>query len=244
MENGEDPLLVKYLISSFEFEKLKYFEAKCAELSKEIEKLKLEKLQTGKGECVVIPPNHDSIETPVMKKLQTSEPLINYSVPLQKSDENDEFDESALLHLVPFDHKASALALLKKLDDHVAELTWNSSGTVYLNQISIPNSNFFLIFPHLFQHSLPKKRICGLLEVRNKLISMGLSKYFLLNPIKESLMSTEISDDPKTKLNEESNDLTGGSSAAHNVVEEKDLAKDSKMPNNWWYIGKRSIFYV
>jgi hypothetical protein len=53
MESDEDPLLVKFLISSLEFEKLKYYETKYHELTKEVENLKSQKTQLGLGNFVV-----------------------------------------------------------------------------------------------------------------------------------------------------------------------------------------------
>lgn len=242
MESAEDPLLVKYLISSLEFNRFQYFEAKCEELSKELENLKLQQSQqTGTGEYVIVPPNEDTIETPVLKKVSdTSKPLIHYSSPLKKNDENDEFDEAALLHLVPCEYKQNASTLLEKLKDRGAELTWNSSGTVYLDQISIPNTNFFLIFPHLFQKTFPKKAINGLVEVRKKLLSMGLSKYFILDHFKE-LIPTEDSTPSLKALGSGAEEVSDNNQKelAEGFMDQTTLSEKSE---NWWFIGKKLIY--
>lgn len=183
MESDDDPLLVKYLISSLEFEKLKYYEAKCHELTVEIEKLKQNNSdQVGGGNYVVKSGLFNSLQTPMLiEKQETEKPLINYSVPIIKNDANDGFDECALLHLVPQEHQLKAKSLLQEIDSRGSELTWNSSGVVFIDRISIPNSNFFIIYPHLFQKAFPKREIPGLKEVINKLKIMGLSHFIGLN---------------------------------------------------------------
>jgi hypothetical protein len=180
MESDEDPLLTKFLISSLEFEKLKYYETKYPELTLLVEKLKLENSQiqqVGSGNFVILSNALDQLETPVLQEHPNSDkPLINYSVPIIKNDDNDNFDESALLHLIPEKDKFNAKCLLSKLETRGSELTWNSSGVVFIDNISIPNSNVFMIYPHLFQKCLPKREISGLKEVIQKLDDMGLKK--------------------------------------------------------------------
>lgn len=183
MESDEDPLLVKFLISSLEFEKLKYYESKCKELTAELDNLKTQKLeQIGGGNYVVQPSAFDSLQTPVLKEVIEDKPLINYSVSITKNDDNDKFDDSALLHLVNENQQFNAKCLLNKIDDRGSELTWNSSGVVFIDKISIPNSNFFTIFPHLFLKTLPSKEITGMKEVIEKLKLMGLQHYICLKP--------------------------------------------------------------
>ena len=183
MESDDDPLLVKFLISSLEFEKLKYFETKCSELSAELEKLKLHNSeQLGGGNYVVESNSTDSLKTATLKEVNDGQkPLINYSVPLSKNIDYDHYDESALLHLVPQKDQFSANFLLQKIDDRGSELTWNSSGTVFIDKVSIPNSNMFYIYPYLFKKSMPKLKIAGLKEVVKKLEIMGLSQFIALN---------------------------------------------------------------
>jgi hypothetical protein len=85
MESDEDPLLVKFLITSLEFEKLKYYESKYHALTKEVENLKSQITHLGLGNFVVVQNNSDQIETRPLKEVEsTAKPLINYSVPLKK----------------------------------------------------------------------------------------------------------------------------------------------------------------
>ncbi len=230
MESEEDPLIVKYLVSSLEYDKLKYFETKCAELTKEIEQLKLSMSeQIGSGECVVILDDNNEIAKPLLKTVDNTEnKAINYSDIIKKNDDNDQFDESALLHLVPDDCKRNAKLLLTKLNDRGTELTWNSSGLVYIDQTSIPNSNFFLIFPHLFQKCFPNAKIDGLLEVKNKLIFMGLFDLVKLQDTSDVIGGSAMSIENLVSRSE------------HNAEIEETMLEDS-FP--WYYIGTvRKLF--
>jgi hypothetical protein len=195
MESDEDPLLTKFLISSLEFEKLKYYETKYRELTLLVEKLKLENSQfqqVGSGNFVIEPNALDQLETPVLQEYPNSDqPLINYSVSIIKNDDNDNYDESALLHLIPEKDKFNAKCLLNKLETRGSELTWNSSGVVFIDNISIPNSNVFMIYPHLFQKCLPKSQIPGLTEVIKKLEDMGLKKLILVSDVCKNKESDE-----------------------------------------------------
>ncbi len=186
MESDEDPLLVKFLISSLEFEKLKYYESKCHELSAELEKFKLNNAEQADGGKYVVGPNViDSLETPALSEVtDTGKPLINYGVVITKNDDN----ESALLDLVPEKEQFIAKFLLHKIDERASELTWNSSGVVFIDKFSIPNSNFFVIYPYLFRKFMPKKVIPGLKEVLQKLQVMGLDQYTVLK-LSEKIMN-------------------------------------------------------
>jgi hypothetical protein len=105
---------------------------------------------------------------------------------IMKSDENDLFDEKRLLHLVPQKWKNNAKILLNCFDQRGAEFTWNSNGTVFIDQVALPTSNIYEIFPLLFRSKKSTKQIPGLLDVINKLHEMGLSSYILLAPPKRS----------------------------------------------------------
>jgi hypothetical protein len=63
--------------------------------------------------------------------------------------------------------------LLEEFNSRGHEFTWNASGTIFIDQISIPNTNFFKIFPLLFK--VKKTNVSGLLDTVNKIHSMGLS---------------------------------------------------------------------
>ena len=101
-------------------------------------------------------------------------PPIRFSNPIYQNDLNDTFDESALLKKVPKPFKKKAQILLQIFDERPNELTWDSSGHVYVNEQSIPNANIFQLFPYLFRKRIPKS-VTGLPDFVAKLKSMGLS---------------------------------------------------------------------
>ncbi len=218
--SNEDPSVIKYIITSDEYDRLKHFEVKCQELFEEIRKLKelSSKSQTGKGDYFVVTESKDE-KTPVLNIVPNSdEQLINFSVPLIKNDDNDDFDEESLLYLVPQEHKNKAHMLLSELKSRGNELTWNSSGIVFINQIAIPNTNIFYLFPYLFQKHLPKKKIEGFTEVQGKLINMGLSNYLEKN---ENMNSLSINP----------NNFTG------NGLDSMKQSETVVVSNHWYFIG-------
>lgn len=103
-------------------------------------------------------------------------PNIQYPNAILNDDLNDNFDETQLLALVSKPYKIKAKALLEQFDERGNELTWNSSGTVFIDQVSLPQSNFFIIFPLLFKRSKPKN-IPGFKDVVLKINQMGLSDF-------------------------------------------------------------------
>lgn len=61
------------------------------------------------------------------------------------------------------------------------ELTWSSSGTIFIDGISIPDSNIFQLFPYLFRAKRPKDLI-GFDDFTNKIIEMGLNDFIYKKP--------------------------------------------------------------
>jgi hypothetical protein len=73
MESEEDPLKVKFILSSLEFEKLKYYEKKYRELTLLVDKLKLENSQfqqVGSGNFVIEPNALDHYKLWFYKSIQ------------------------------------------------------------------------------------------------------------------------------------------------------------------------------
>ena len=58
------------------------------------------------------------------------------------------------------------------------ELTWNSDGIIFIDQISIPNSDMFVLFPYLFKHKHPKN-LTGFEDFVEKINAMGLDHLIL-----------------------------------------------------------------
>lgn len=74
--------------------------------------------------------------------------------------------------------KKNAQHLLEEFDKRGNELTWNSSGTIFVDQVAIPGSNLFTVFPLLFKVRRSEKLI-GLNELIQKINDMGLSSYIV-----------------------------------------------------------------
>ena len=140
-------------------------------------------------------------------------PPLNFSVPLHETDLNDTFDEASLLKKVPKRFKDKAIQLLKKFDERPNELTWDSSGNIYINEQVIPNSNIFKFFPFLFKKSYPKY-LTGFSDFTNQIGTMGLSH--LLHPVTK----TKLSSNPVPQLSK------------------KETSTSISTINNWWYIGE------
>lgn len=92
---------------------------------------------------------------------------------------NDAFDHQRLLKKVPKQFQSEAKSILDALNDQSNDLTWDSVGTIYIDQQAIPNSDIYDIFPRLFKKQKPK-RMPGFLEFEKKLQSMNLN-HFLEN---------------------------------------------------------------
>jgi hypothetical protein len=79
---------------------------------------------------------------------------------------------------VPKGLKKNAQHLLEEFDKRGSELTWNSSGIIFIDQVAIPGSNLFTLFPLLFKLRRSEKLI-GLNDLIQKIDEMGLSSYIV-----------------------------------------------------------------
>jgi hypothetical protein len=82
-------------------------------------------------------------------------------------------DEQRLLKLVPSRFRRQAETLLNQFDQRGNELTWNSDGIIFVDQVSIPDSNIYQLFPYLFKMKHPKN-LCGFEDFQKKIFDMGL----------------------------------------------------------------------
>jgi hypothetical protein len=85
------------------------------------------------------------------------------------------------LSLTPPKFRKNGKILINKLNERSLELTWNSTGTVFVDEIAVPNSNMFLLFPYLFKAKRPKT-LNGFQELFNKINEMGLEKLIYKKP--------------------------------------------------------------
>jgi hypothetical protein len=96
-------------------------------------------------------------------------------------------------------------------------LTWDSNGTIFIDQVSIPGSNMFLTFPLLFKkkHS---SLIPGLIELKTKINQMGLSDF-----INQSSVHSEDFSNKNQVTAEEKNKFSA--------------TKSEIKSEKWWYLG-------
>lgn len=137
--------------------------------------------------------------------------LSTFDVSIKKDEDHSVFDNNQLLSMIPNKSIKSAKQLLFKLLEQPNEITWNGSGMLFINGISIPKSNFFLIFRKLFVQS--KSKLPGFDEFLNKLNELGLNNY----------VKPKIETDTSQTLIESSNSVLP-------VLEEQSNVQ-------WWYIG-------
>jgi len=245
MESDDDPLLIKFIVSSLEYERLKYFESKCSDLSAELEKLKsqIKTNQIGEGNYIVPSTDDNPLETPALIENSSKEkPLLNYSVQLTKNDDNDIFEQRELLRLIDDKNKSNAKLLLDKLDSRGSELTWNSSGRIFIDKISIPNSNIFTIFPHLFHSTLPKEQIIGLKEILLKIEFMGLSSLILLKSSSfDELPKSETLESAGKRDNDEHlktlSQTVNNPSILSDDLQNSTFSSTSTSTEAWWFLN-------
>lgn len=114
---------------------------------------------------------------------------------MRKNDENDVFDEVALLEKVPKSQLQKAKSLLQVFDSHPEEVTWNTSGVVFIDDVSIPNSDINKIFPLLFDRKdISNSNVYGLKELILKIDLMGKS-HLICQKVKSFVSADSISSD-------------------------------------------------
>lgn len=163
--------------------------------------------QIGDGQSLeepFLPPNLEK-DTKVNNELNSA---ILFYTSIKKNDFNDQFDENELLNFVPKSKQKLARQLLKVIDARANELTWNSSGTIFVDQIAVPNSNIFLCFPYLYKQKKPKN-LNGFNELLQKLIDMGLQDFLSVKHGPRKPL-------PDTDLN---------------------VSMDTEQNVPWWYLG-------
>jgi len=111
-------------------------------------------------------------------------PPPHFNNRLCENDLNDSFDENQLLRFVPKRFKEKGKVLLQLFDERPDELTWDSSGIIYVDQTSIPNSNIFTLFPYLFRRKIPKDVInAGFPDFLKKIVEMKLEHLVNCNTV-------------------------------------------------------------
>ena len=79
-----------------------------------------------------------------------------------------------MLSFVPQKYRKKARSLLQHFNSRGNELTYDSSGIIYIDSIAIPDSDIFVYFPYLFK-AKRRKGLNGFQDFVQKIIDMGLS---------------------------------------------------------------------
>ena len=139
------------------------------------------------------------------------QPPVNYDHTFVKTDLNDKADEKKVLHSVPKKSWPNAIRLLRAFDEKSEQLTYDCSGTIYIDQVAIPGSNIFLFMPLLFKKK--PQNLPGFGDFVAKITDMGLD-HFITYRTKQVKLVTKPSTDS----------ISSSSSGAGSTA-------------NWWYIG-------
>ena len=102
---------------------------------------------------------------------------------------------------MPQKYQKKASQLLKEFNVRGNELTYDSSGVIYIDGVSIPHSDIFVLFPYLFK-AKRRKNLTGFDNFFQKIADMGLLdlvykrevKYFVEKKVQEKVTKTDDSD--------------------------------------------------
>jgi hypothetical protein len=151
--------------------------------------------------------------TPIPIDLPNSEFAPVEGVEIKKSRLNDDFDLKKLLDGMPAETLSRAEKLVEELQNFPNDITWDSNGTIYIDQHSLPDSNINVLFPKLFRKVGKPGEVLHLKEVASKIASLGFGH--LIN-----------------------GRLTNGLNRKKPLLNHDELALKIKAHPNWWYIGE------
>lgn len=127
-------------------------------------------------------------------------------------------DINSLMSKIPNNFKEKGKSLLKYFLDNPLLVSWDSNGVLSVNNISIPNSNFYSIFPELYAQK-PKRSLPGFVTLSTFLLTSGLQHLLRGNKINHFSR--------KRPLN------------AENVNEEDIDYRDFSKNSHWYFIGNK-----
>lgn len=97
-----------------------------------------------------------------------------FPVPNRKNDHSDPLTEDSILaNIGPYYH-GKAKQLLAYFHENPQQLTWNSDGQVFIENESVPEANFFRLFPSLFSYKVSNNEMPGYAEFVSQIADMGL----------------------------------------------------------------------
>lgn len=119
--------------------------------------------------------NEESTSVPTLLEIDNPPPnLLPPNVIIKKDDESDFYSDARLMSEIPKAHIKKAQTLLLILNQRSAELNWNKDGTLFIDQVSLPQTNIYELFRQLFSRKKnPSSK--GLIELIDKIQQMGLS---------------------------------------------------------------------
>ena len=96
---------------------------------------------------------------------------------------------------MPKSQLKNASSLLQVFNNQPEEVTWNTSGVIFIDNVSIPNSNIREIFPLLYERkNLSNNNINGLEELILKIDLMGKS-HLISQKLKSFVSADSLSSD-------------------------------------------------
>lgn len=134
------------------------------------------------------------------------------SVTIDKSKLNDDFDDQRLLSNIPSAFLPRATKLIHELNNRPSDISWDTSGVIFLDQKSLPDSDIYYLFPRLFRKIASPDKIIHLQEIATKIATMGLG--YLINKR-----------------------LTAGLNRTKPLPNHDELQQKMANSVNWWYIG-------
>ena len=143
-----------------------------------------------------------------------TEPPKLYDFTRTKSDLNDRADEKKVLHCVPKKHWPNAIRLIQAFEQNPNSLTYDCSGTIYIDQTAIPERNIFLFMPQLFKKKV--SNLPGFADFVAKISDMGLQHLITYQAKAVKLISSRKSGGGQGQIPDFSANPTN---------------------DNWWYIG-------
>ena len=150
--------------------------------------------------------------TQIPEPLTTNhDPAYANATLLIQGDENTPSNEIALLQNIPESFKSNAKKLLDAFSQRPDQLTWNSTGTIFINNISLPETDIYKLLPAAFRPTLSNRKLPGFQSFITQIATMGLAH--LIN-----------------------NSLLRGLRRKYLISNANEIYKET-INGNWWYIG-------
>lgn len=70
---------------------------------------------------------------------------------------------------------------MKEFSSRGHELTWSTDGIIYIDEVAIPSTDIYVLFPYLFRAKRPKNLV-GFEDFVQKINCMGLNRLIYEKP--------------------------------------------------------------